>query len=72
MSKGRKPRINDTTCSIMTWLNGRAVGPIVILHAGMAHTVWTIEDGRAGTTIEDAIDRFVRTRGIDWQREIKP
>lgn len=71
--KKKKPQnINETICTLVTWLNGRLTSPIVVSHKGSSHVVWDLLDGQDGTTIEDAVQRFIEKHEIDWEAEVSP
>lgn len=57
---------------ILTWLNGRMVAPIYVVHNGKRHTVWTPTRAQEeGLTIEDAVRDFCDSHGIDLSHEVR-
>jgi hypothetical protein len=67
---GYKKKVNNydlTPGEILTWLNGRAVGSIIVTDG----ILWTQREAiNEGLTIEDAVLRFVTRNNIDVRKEI--
>ena len=57
---------------ILAWLNGRAVGEIIVTHKGCKCVLWSQREAiESGLTIEDAVARFIRSHGIDFESEVE-
>ena len=53
---------------MLTWLNGRIVGGIMIGHNGSTEVLWAVTDG---TSIEDMLQAFVKRKKINVRAEIE-
>ncbi len=70
MSKNAESSEPTFYSDAMTWLNGRLVSPLVVIHERQRHTIWTPKAGENGCTIENAIASFCEEKGIDMLKEV--